>query len=271
MNRIEKLRQSPHLSVSAINDYVECSLQYRFGRVDHLEPEYISDALLFGTCIHRVLEGFHLAKKKREKIPLAYLIQQFENHWVRVNEENPHIQFKEGEDFKSLLQKGKELLTIYYRDLPQDSFRVLDTESSFSFELEGLEVPIVGVMDLVEEDEAGNIIITDFKTSSHAYSKDEIDKSFQLTIYYMAARRNGFANREILLRFDCLIKTKTPKFQQYWTVRTEEDEKRAIRKIRSVWEGIQKGVYIPNDTSWKCGYCAFKNHCDQWFQEEEVV
>lgn len=26
----------------------------------------------------------------------------------------------------------------------------------------------------------------------------------------MAARRNGYSNRDILMKFDCLIKTKTP-------------------------------------------------------------
>jgi putative RecB family exonuclease len=39
-------------------------------------------------------------------------------------------------------------------------------------------------------------------------------------MYQIAAKQNGFADREILLRFDALIKTKTPKFEQYWTTRS---------------------------------------------------
>ncbi len=27
----------------------------------------------------------------------------------------------------------------------------------------------------------------------------------------------------------------------------------------------QNKIFIPNDCSWKCGYCPFKNHCDTWF------
>ena len=63
-------------------------------------------------------------------------------------------------------------------------------------------------------------------------------------------------DREILLRFDTLIKTKTPKFEQYWTTRSKLDERRLIKKAAQVWNGITKGVFVANDTSWKCKGCA---------------
>ena len=97
------------------------------------------------------------------------------------------------------------------------------------------------------------------------YSIDEIDQNPQITIYQMAAKANGFSDREVLLKFDCLVKTKTPRFEQYYTTRTETDELRLIRKIQRVWEGISKGVFIPNDTSWKCKTCPYKKACDAWF------
>ena len=51
---LSELRKSPHLSASAIGEYVECSLLYRFGRIDKLPFEFRSDNLEFGTVIHRV-------------------------------------------------------------------------------------------------------------------------------------------------------------------------------------------------------------------------
>ena len=65
-----------------------------------------------------------------------------------------------------------------------------------------------------------------------------MDRNQQLTFYQMAARANGFNHREIVLKFDTLIKTKKPKFEQYYTVRSEIDEKRLIRKKL---ENIRKG------------------------------
>ena len=86
-----------------------------------------------------------------------------------------------------------------------------------------------------------------------------------MTTYQLGAKANGYAYREILLRLDCLIKTQKPKFEQYYTTRSKIDETRLIRKIQKVWSGISKGVFVPNDTSWKCKNCGYKTACDEWF------
>ena len=76
----------------------------------------------------------------------------------------------------------------------------------------------------------------------------------------------GFSDFEILLKFDCLIKTKTPKFEQYYSIRTDTDETRMVRKAQAVWRGIKQGVFVPNDTSWKCNNCFYKKPCDDWLE-----
>jgi len=139
------------------------------------------------------------------------------------------------------------------------------TEEAFSFILPKLPLPIIGAIDLMEEDDAGTIIVTDFKTSGKAYSVSEIDQNQQLTTYQMAIRKQGYSDREILLRIDCLIKTQKPKFEQYYSTRSEIDEIRLTRKIHQVWDGIKKGVFVPNDTSWKCKNCGYKSACNDWF------
>jgi putative RecB family exonuclease len=63
-----------------------------------------------------------------------------------------------------------------------------------------------------------------------------------------------------------LIKTKTPKFEQYYTTRSEVDERRLAKKIIQVWDGISKGVFVPNDGHWKCKGCAYKKACDEWLE-----
>jgi putative RecB family exonuclease len=117
------------------------------------------------------------------------------------------------------LNKGKALLAVFHQEVPKENCRVLGIEQPFAFGLEGLPVPIIGVFDLVIEDEAGVVTIVDHKTCAKAYSDREIDDSFQLTVYHMAAKADGHANRDVLLRFDCLVKTKTPKFIQYYTTK----------------------------------------------------
>lgn len=265
---ITQLRREPHLSASSINDFLECSLMFKFSRIDRIKSESTSDALVLGSCIHKALAEFHQERMIGNKLPLEVLQQEFEKQWKEAAEGRSNIEYKEGDDFQSVLQKGKDLLAVYYEKLPADDFQVIAIEEPFILRIPGLPIPVIGIIDLIEQDTAGTIIIVDFKTASKAYSDDQINKNLQLTIYQMAVRANGCKDKEILLRFDALIKTKTPKFEQYYTTRSAMDERRVSKKVIKVWEGISKGVFIPNDTSWKCNGCAYKDYCDEWFSKE---
>ena len=261
---LSELRKAPHLSVSGIGDYVECGLLYKFGRIDKLPMEFRPDNLEFGTVIHRVLGEFYQARMTGDRMPLSFIHKLFEEYWRIVAELNDEIRYSK-EGFSDSAHERHRSIDRLANKLPDDNYRVLSVEETFSLSVEGLAVPIIGVIDLVEEDESGTIIITDWKTSAKAYGIDKVERDQQLTCYQMAAKANGFSGKEIVLKFDTLIKTKKPKFEQYYTVRSEIHEKRLIRKIRKVWEGIERGVFIPNDTSWKCPKCQYRQHCDEWF------
>ena len=263
---LSELRQTPHLSASSILEYVDCSLAYKFGRIDKLPMEFKSDSLEFGTCIHRVLEEYYSAKMIGDRMLLKEVHEIFVFNWLEIARDRTDIRYAEGKDYNSYLMYGRDLLTAWYNKLPDDDFTILGIEEAFSVTLPGIPIPIIGAMDLIEQDDAGTIIVTDFKTAGRAYSKDEVDQNQQLTMYQMAARRCGYTDHEILLKFDTLIKTKTPKFEQYWTSRCELDERRLINKARQVWDGITKGVFVANDTSWKCKGCAYKSACDEYLE-----
>lgn len=268
--KLSDLRKEDHLSSSSINDYVECGLLYKFGRIDRLPMEFKPDAMEFGSVIHLTLGEFYQFKMVGDILSLKEVQKSFETNWRLMAEGREDIKYSKGKDFETYLLEGKELLAVWYSKLPDDDFKVLSIEEAFRFKIPGIPIPIIGATDLVEEDSAGTIIITDWKTSGRSYSLDEVDKNIQLTIYQMAMKKSGYGNREILLKFDTLIKTKTPKFEQYWTTRTEIDERRLTKKISRVCEGIRKAVFVPNDTSWKCKNCHFKQACDEWFLKEEV-
>jgi putative RecB family exonuclease len=75
---LSELRQQPHLSASSIGD-MSNARSYKFGRIDRLPMEFKSEALEFGTCIHRVLEQFYYsAKMIGEKMLLKDVHQIFE-------------------------------------------------------------------------------------------------------------------------------------------------------------------------------------------------
>ncbi len=267
---LSELRKTPHLSASSVGDYLDCSLLYKLGRIDKIKPAFTPDALEFGSAIHLVLAEINQQKMVGINLSIKEIQDSFEKHWTRLAKDRVNLKYSEGKSFDILMLEGKELLSTYYHKRSNDGFNVIGVEESFSINLKGCPVPIIGAIDLIEEDSSGTIIVTDYKTSGKAYSNADVDNNFQMTLYQIAVKQNGFADREILLKFDCLIKTKTPKFESYYTTRNEIDEKRAIRKIIEVHKGITKGVFIPNDSTsnWKCKGCSFKQPCNLWFMED---
>ena len=233
--------------------------------------EQKSDAMEFGSAIHITLEHYYQEKMIGEKLLLKDVHETFEKTWKIRAEDKTDIQYSKDYNFKTMLQLGFDLLTVWYAKVPDDNYNILGIEEAFSFYLPDIPIPFIGAMDLIEEDEAGTIIITDYKTSGKRYSLSDVEQNQQLTLYQLAIKSMGYTDREILLKFDTLIKTKTRRFEQYWTTRSEIDEHRLIRKSEQVWEGIQKRVFIPNDTSWKCKNCSYKVACDEWFSKRRIA
>jgi putative RecB family exonuclease len=263
---ISELRKQPHLSASSIGSYMDCGLSYKFGRIDKIPPEFKSDSQIFGIVLHKTLACFYIERKIGIAMTLKEIHEAFEEFWSMDAKEREDIKYTEGKNYESYLVEGRDLLSVWYDKLPKESFKVIGVEEGFAFYIPGLDIPIVGYIDLIEED-ATSLIITDFKTTGRNYGDDEIDKNNQITLYQMACKSNGYADREILLKLDLLIKTKTPKFESYYTTRSKNEEQRLIKKIQHVWDGINKGVFLPNDTSWKCSGCQFQKACEKWFQE----
>ena len=54
--RIDKLRESPHWSYSAMQCYLTCPLKYKFRDIDNAESERTGSCFPFGRAFHRFAE-----------------------------------------------------------------------------------------------------------------------------------------------------------------------------------------------------------------------
>ena len=269
MKNFIHLTEEPHLSASSIQKYIDCGLMYRFSKVDRLEPEFTPGVLLFGSAIHWAIAHINQGRKVESTLVLSDVLECFEDKWSSSVKKNPNIKYSKGKNFEILMGEGKRFLEVYFNSLEEDDpFKVISIEEPFSFTIPGLPVPIIGITDCIEEDKSGTIIITDYKTKAKAYSEKELENELQLTLYQMAMKASKFRNREIMLRFVVIIKTKKPRIEHYWASRSELDEKRLAKKAVQVWEGISKGVFLPNDGHWKCNNCQFSKACEAWSETE---
>jgi putative RecB family exonuclease len=167
-----------------------------------------------------------------------------------------------------MVEQGKGLIQCFLDKVPEEQSRVIAVEQPFRLEISGLEIDVIGALDLLLQDSDGSLTIVDHKTAARAMNDKDIHGNDQMTLYQLAVKANGFEDREVLLRYDALIKTKVPKFDQYYTSRSEADEERLVLKFQNVHRAIKAGIFIPNDSSWMCSNCEYATACKSWTASE---
>jgi len=258
------LRTQPHMSASQLSSFLSCSLQHKFRYIDNIPSKSKSSSLIQGSAVHQVMEHFYNALKEGEILSADELLELYELRLRWLCSNSGEISFKDGEDYQSLLAQGKGLIKCFADNLEIDpAMKVLYVEEAFSIDIPGVPVPVIGAIDLVLESE-DSIIIVDHKTAGRGMSSADIDLLDALCTYQMSIKDRGHGDKEILLRLDCLIKTKTPRFEQYWTSRSELDEQRLVKKFQTAWAAIESGNFIPNDGNWKCTTCSYQQECKDW-------
>jgi putative RecB family exonuclease len=265
------MRPPEALSASSIQLYLTCSLKWRFQYLDRLPRLSTSANQAFGTSMHAALNWLHKERKAQRHPPLAEVLQVFEADWYAQTqiEGGQEIRFDDLTDVETLLHKGKELLTQYYH-LPAGTVR--DSELHFTLPLvnpstgEVLDVPLRGVIDLVEQNDA----IVEFKAPQKAPPLTDLPDAIQLTAYaYAYQKLFGKLPREI--RKVSLVRTKSPKIDTQVTGREERDFERLFNLGKEVLKGLKADVFLPSRGCWLCNDCEYDQDCREWAGNEEVT
>lgn len=252
-----------HLSASQIQTYMDCSLKYKFSKIDQLPKPFKSSGLALGSAIHSAVEWLHRRWKQREEVNLGSVLDIFEADWYAQSLDE--IRYSNGDTSEEMVTLGKSLLSVYYENAPRDG--VLYAELPFRVPLtdrgtgETLDIALDGTFDKIE---AGDIV-ADLKTWSRTLSQDDLASNIQLTAYSYAYRMLFKTNPT--LRFDVLLKTKTPQFKQFFSLRTDADHQSFFHLCKEVYNGIRKEVFFPNP-SWKCKDCEYRQICWFWKGKE---
>ena len=250
-----------HISVSQMNLYRTCSLKYRFQYIDQLPKLGRPAPLVFGSGVHAALEWLHKARRAGGQPSLDDLLRVFEADW-HAQCLDGDILFREDTSADQLLVKGKELLSAYYHAPPRP---VQDAEVSFQVPLvhpttgEVLDVPLRGVIDLIEADDT----LIEFKTSQKRWMLSDLPDNVQLTAYsYAYELLYGRPPKE--LRLVNLIRTKHPTIETHVTGRETSDYERLFYLGKEIRRGIRGGVFIPNRGCWLCKDCEYDRDCREW-------
>lgn len=264
-----KIETQLHFSYSQLTNFLICPIKYAHQYVWGTQWESKGSSLVFGKAIHKAVEHFYRTLQETGGL-LA--VGELEDVFTQVfdaeiDSTETEILFKKNETPGSLKEMGLELLRIFHQETkPQ---RIMAVEFPFSVSIPNIfngggdhGVKLVGFFDLVEADGDGNYVIVELKTSAQRFSSLRLEYDLQSTVYSYAMNRMklGTAEGSTLVRYDVLLKTKKPVFEQYFVTRSTADHDRLIHLINHVLLAIENRIFY-RQTGWQCGDCQFKLAC----------
>jgi RecB family exonuclease len=247
--------KAPYLSYSRINRYLHCPEQYRLYYIENLRPKVPAASLVFGKIIHQALALLFRSG--------ADPVQHFLEQWKLAGE--VELDYGSKESWEKLQTCGKALLEKFMQEELRKLENVRAAEKVFELNITTLDLPLIGVIDLVADlDEKPTVV--DFKTAASAYQKHEVALSDQLTAYQLA---EPDACQSALC---VLVKTKEPRIEWYLSNRTGTHLVEFLNKAQLVSHEISAGHFYKRPGKW-CSYCDFLPVClgDQQKTKETLV
>jgi len=269
-DKLRDFREDLHISHSQIFTFLNCSLKYYFSYVEGRMPEHRPAAMLFGSAIHAAIARYYKGVLKKGKPePLSLYQDLFHDHWNWETEDTGiPIAYKDGQNKEGMLNEGQLLVKTFYEGAkPMEVIGVEEPYSSVLYDEEGnqTDFKLIGIVDCIQRNKDGNLIIIDNKTANRAYTQDKITQDLQMTVYsyLLCANKLMPAKAETTHRFDVLLKVKEPRLDIYCTTRSASNRKRLAKIINQVLRGIEAGVFFPNP-SWMCSDCQYAQACVKW-------
>jgi CRISPR/Cas system-associated exonuclease Cas4 (RecB family) len=255
LNSRPALFDKPHLSHSRINRYLTCPEQYRLYYLENLRPRLTSANLVFGRAIHAALAQFFAGT--------ADAVTWFMQEWDAVL--NLTLNYPHRDSWETLRSKGHILLSRFLREELPRIGQVHASEQPFDLQLPEMDLPFVGVIDLIAEVDHRRTVV-DFKTSASSYPSHEVQLSDQLSAYQLAEPE---AEQRALWVF---VKTRDPRIEWQVTPRRNEQVMEYLAKAQLVAREIAAGHFYKRPGSW-CAWCDFLSVClgDQRKAEETLV
>lgn len=264
------------ISPTKLRAYSWCPLAYRYRFIDRLRFPPTPESLL-GSALHVMMEAnFRYKRRSHSDLTIEELEEVFDGAWDRDlpgQTDNPRFS---RENFDVARELGYAM-TTFFRDTVAPNVKPHLVEHRFKFMMDGVPVPIIGQVDLV--DTSGTVI--DHKTSGSPYDENYLQHDLQLFCYSLGYTlvREGMRLREGQIpsarrlspvRVDIILRRSDPALQQLSRSYSDADIECIGAKIRFLASGIISNEFEPfwsgdeQDGAWqKCASCEFEAVCER--------
>jgi putative RecB family exonuclease len=242
------------LSPSRAGDFKTCPQLFKFRAIDRLsEPPSVYQAR--GTTAHLALQRLFDHPSEERSPQLLYDL--FRQAWteLRSDEEFSDL-FGDIEEERQWGVESLELLANYFTLEDPTGLDPVDRELDMLEELEG--ITIRGILDRIDRDPDGRLVITDYKTGKAPPEQYALPAFFALKIYaLLIRRRTGETPKELRLLY----------LNGPTLYRLEIDDRQLDAmdsQLRALWNAIDRALStgtFPTRQGTLCNWCSFQEIC----------
>ena len=249
-----------YISPSAAKSYLSCSLKFYFERVVQI-PAPTTPALHLGKAVHAALQAFHLARWRGEQDTPESVAAAFHHAFNELERNEGPVKWKDDKDRTKSYEAGVRVLGAYLDSDEVLKGRPLAVEVPLTEDIEGLPVPLTGMVDLV----TGDMVAVDFKSAATSPNPRQaaFDHEIQMVVYQLLIERaSGRTPKSLDLIF--LVKTKEPKVIRVSSPPADKARVlRVIELLRTAVDGMADGRFHPQP-GMHCSWCPYRNECAKW-------
>ena len=249
-----------YISPSAAKSYLSCSLKFYFERVVQI-PAPTTPALHLGKAVHAALQAFHLARWRGEQDTPESVAAAFHHAFNELERNEGPVKWKDDKDRTKSYEAGVRVLGAYLDSDEVLKGRPLAVEVPLTEDIEGLPVPLTGMVDLV----TGDMVAVDFKSAATSPNPRQaaFDHEIQMVVYQLLIERaSGRTPKSLDLIF--LVKTKEPKVIRVSSPPADKARVlRVIELLRTAVDGMADGRFHPQP-GMHCSWCQYRNECMAW-------
>ncbi len=257
-------------SYSQLNQIANiCALQYKFQRIDRLEPEFAPQNLVYGSSVHMAASWLFRLRRDGASVKSAEIQEIFSETLAKQVKESGRVLFEDGDSLESLQADGRQIVDLLVQN-QRDDEKVLDVDVSFDIPLrnsrgETLAKPLVGEIDLlVARGREGRLTVKDLKTSKKRYAEEKLKHDLQPSVYVYALTQLHPEEEVGPFTWEVLIKNKKPELVPYQTTRGPADFDRLFALARTADRLVTSGAFLPNRGGFWCKSCPFQGACREW-------
>jgi putative RecB family exonuclease len=245
------------LSPSKVSSFTDCALAFRFASIDRI-PQAPTAAMVKGTLVHSALERLFALDPTERTLPNAHVCLADARVAIEADPEWIELALDDQLEPK-FMAEAATLVDKYFQLEDPSSITPVGLEMQLEFDLDGIFLR--GIIDRLEENAAGELIITDYKTGrapAPAFQKARLGgvHFYSLLCERVLGRRP--ARVQLLFLGQPVIID---------TVPTDQSTRQLENKLRAVWSAIETGCeredFRPKPSK-LCSWCDYQKWCPEF-------